>query len=238
MYLKNIFNFFLNRKNEQLLEKFNKFNYLIYSILFYFVLAFILLWIFKFTDELIGLPSHKIYDYIKTNEWHNLILTILIIGPILEEIAFRLCLNFSPLNFSLSCGGLSYFINSTLFAGNNFLNPKIFMEFKILSILLIIYIVYRISLKYCSKLEIFWSTHKLKLVYFSMILFSLIHLNNLDNFTRKNLFLFPLLISPQLLIALFASFLRLKCGFEYAIYFHMIVNFFPLMLLLFVKYYG
>ena len=221
------------------IEKSKRYDYLIYCLFLYFFLVFALLWIFKYVDELFGLPPHKVFDYVSNEKVHVIVLQMLILGPILEEITFRLPLKFTPLNLSLSLGGLSYFLIST-FTKTKFYSVELITGFKLITSLFLVYTMHKlISLqKWNLILKNIWVNHQLKLIYLSIMIFGLIHLNNMQELSRKHILLFPILISPQLLIAFFASYLRVLCGFKYAVLFHMGVNFIPVMLLLLVKYYS
>ena len=214
-------------------------DYLIYSFFLYFFLIFILLFVFKYVDEKIGLPPHKIFDYISNQKGYVIVLQMLILGPILEEITFRLFLIFTPRNLSLSIGGLSYFLISD-FSKTKFYSFEFVTGFKIIVSLLIAYLVFKLTSRQKRKsiLKNIWIDYRLKMIYLSIMIFGLIHFNNMEEISRKHILIFPLLISPQILIAFFASYLRVICGFKYAIWFHIGVNFIPVILFLLVKYYG
>ena len=239
MFISTLASFFINRNDNLIIEKNKRSDYLIYSLLLYFFLCFLLLWGFKFADQFIGLPPHKIYGFMRDHKWYTIILLMLVIGPLLEEISFRLFLRFTPLNISLSFAGLCYYIIST-FTQTKYYSLDFFTGIKVVISFFLAFGLYRLTMRQSIQriLENFWRKRSLMLVYSSIVIFALIHLGNMEDINRKHIFLFPLLISPQLLIAFFASYLRLKCGFKFAIYFHIGANLIPVLLLLLVKFYS
>ncbi len=209
------------------------------TLILCFVLNLIILIIFKYTDQLFGLPPHNSYFFVKNNKWYTIVILTLILGPVIEEITFRLFLKYSNLNLSISIGGFCYFLIS-LITKTKFYSLESSTLMKVVTSIIISFLIYILIEKKNKDflLRAFWKRNQLKIIYFSIFIFGLIHLYNIKNLDTKTMLLFPILISPQLIIGLLSSYLRLNCGFYYAIIFHSLVNFFPALILLLVKFYS
>lgn len=151
------------------------------------------------------------------------ILLILFIGPIFEEILFRLHLLYSKINLSITIFALTYSILSYFFNVNfyNF-NFPIFVYRFILS--LIIAITFYSCLKNLDeKFKLFWNKFQIYITYSSVLIFALIHLTNFKDIdiSIPNL---ALLILPYFLTAMFFTYIRFRASIMFSILIHLFNN--------------
>ncbi len=158
----------------------------------------------------------------------KIILAGLIIGPIIEEILFRLLLKPRYWNvllffaFSISMMIVSIIKSNVLY-------------------LLIFTFLGCITLILCKKKTYLKAAQKFILrrfyfaFYLSCFLFSLIHFTNYHPASYKLLLSMPLIILPQFIGGAFLGFVRMKYGIKYSFLFHSITNIFPVLVLVFDK---
>ena len=70
----------------------------------------------------------------------------------------------------------------------------------------------------------FWVCHFGIIFHSSCWIFALLHLINFEEITPTLLFLSPLIVLPQLILAYALGFLRMNYGFQYNVIFHVIYN--------------
>lgn len=203
-----------------------------------YCLMMIITWfIISYIRSNYGLPPHKVFAFILKNSWYYILITVLFAGPLLEEISFRLFLRYSRLNISISLGGICYYIIS-IASNSGFYKISIFLIYKLIIVSMVIIAVYQFLSKnnFEKKLKNLIQNNLLIMVYGSVLIFGLVHLSNIQFEDTKQYLFFPVLISPQISIALVSSVLRLKCGFNYSLWFHFFVNLIPTSFLLLVKF--
>lgn len=163
-------------------------------------------------------------DMLKINEFTLLkrILIIIILSPVLEELAFRIGLKFSKSNFIIMLMGMSFFISRSFFKWE-WLNS--IMLITLVGILL--YVV--IKEKSISKLTNFWLNNP-KLIFYSLLIsFSYMHLKNY-NISYELLLFSPIILLPNILGGIIYSYVRLSLGTFLSILLHCLNNGIPLML--------
>jgi hypothetical protein len=135
-----------------------------------------------------------------------------IIIPIIEEVVFRLCLSLEVNQMVWSFFlGVIYLL---IIGGNYLLIDAIYLIF-LIAILGIL--IYRASYGI--------SVNKKYISLFSIIVFSIIHLNNYDlnNLSQVIIFL-PFLLGAQFILGVFTTILRLNYNFKFALAFHSLYN--------------
>jgi len=163
-------------------------------------------------------------DMLKINEFTLLkrILIIIILSPVLEELAFRIGLKFSKSNFIIMLMGMSFFISRSFFKWE-WLNS--IMLITLVGILL--YVI--IKEKSISKLTNFW-LYNPKLIFYSLLIsFSYMHLKNY-NISYELLLFSPIILLPNILGGIIYSYVRLSLGTFLSILLHCLNNGIPLML--------
>lgn len=157
--------------------------------------------------------------------WGFFFLTV-IGAPIIEELIFRwhlrrplalifiICLAFSA--------GVGYlFVVDFL----NLLQAGIIIGFFIALGLLLMY-----SREVRTSLDRFYRKHFGILFYLTVIIFAGVHLSNFSEL--DNLYVAPILILPQAMVALFLGYVRMKKNILWSIYFHAFHNMIPISLFL------
>lgn len=149
------------------------------------------------------------------------------LGPIIEELAFRLNLKFSKRNFLIMFIGISYSIFKIIFQfdWSNSLIITVILTF-LLSLLL--------KNKILDRLEKFWKENRLIVFYFLLFSFVLLHSTNYE-LEFSTLIYIPLLMLPHFLAGLIFSYARLKSGIIMSISLHILNNGLFALLLLFAK---
>ena len=147
-------------------------------------------------------------------------------APIVEELMFRWHLR-RPLVlifiiFSGLSAGVGYLFIVDLL---NLLQAGIIISFLIALGLLLMY-----SRVVRTSLDRFYRKHFGILFYLTVIVFAGVHLNNFSEL--DNLYVAPILILPQAMVALFLGYVRMKKNILWSIYFHAFHNMIPLSLFL------
>ena len=152
-------------------------------------------------------------------------------APISEEIAFRLGLRFSPINWGLSLSFLLFFLISILDlpfipSGWFTFNSLVGTFSTIIFILLTAVLIYKVLS--CKKVgffvEKFFRRNFQFFFYTLAILFGALHIMNYDINLREMWFFIPILIAPQLLLSFTISFVRMQYGFVWAVFTHAFNN--------------
>jgi hypothetical protein len=217
MYMKYIefFNFIF--KGEITVENYNNSNYLIFINCMQGLIKSIFLVLFL---KLLFVVLINTFSNLNLNE--NVvsqprtivkILFVCLLGPIIEELAFRLPLSTNKNYLLLSIP----FITFLIFI---YLKKKSSIDVSLIFSFLIIIVLFCMVIKLnFFKDNIFILTHILTL------LFAIMHWNNTKNLTEVNYFFrFILFIIPMLISGYFLAFLRLKYGLWWSIVTHCIHN--------------
>jgi len=163
--------------------------------------------------------DHSISDLINNADTLFIIIFAIFIGPISEELTFRLGLKFSYFRTSF---------NIALLAGLVFILLQVNLLESLPLYGLILGLTFLISNLYLKRLgtekvTAWYLKHFNKLFYTSVLLFGLIHLTNYTDLSEIWL-LTPLLFLPQLLAGLLFGYVRSSYGFIYSILLHIFHN--------------
>ncbi len=150
-----------------------------------------------------------------------------LMAPVFEEMAWRLNLHFTRINLALSSGFMSFYILGLLISEHGVTN--LFAEFytRIMLAWLVATVSYfTLSVnKVLDTVQGFFQKN-FKWIYWLMIVsFAMIHLERYQNFGLvEHYIIIPLIILPQLVSASIFSYVRLKYGFIYATFLHILGN--------------
>jgi len=161
-------------------------------------------------DETLVVP-----DSLKEHLWTYIILVV-IIGPVMEEVIFRLSLIFEPDQIALSISTLIALIVHKLSIG----------VVSLVSFFVIYAIIFRFALIHKTVFLKFWNKNFKYIFYFLSLTFGLVHISNYKFIEVSQYLIAPILILPQLAIGFVLSFTRLyyKRGFLICIIFHVLMN--------------
>lgn len=147
---------------------------------------------------------------------------VIIIGPFMEETAFRLWLSMKKKHIAISLSFFLYYILGYMFK-NTYQNQMITaMTCALLSLIVAVMFYYIVSEKILLSIKHNYTIYPF-LVLCGCIFFSLFHLTNYV--ISSNVLLFGLISClPQLMGAISMSYLRINLGFIYGLIFHCIIN--------------
>ena len=156
---------------------------------------------------------------------------VVIIIPIIEEILFRLFLNFKKKEI-----WLSVFFMLLLALGIRVTSDALFLLstwVKVgisLSVVVVLYFFVIDNIKFSIRLQ-------RSLTVVSIIAFGLMHIDNLEKIYYSLLLIYPFFVLPQMIMGYFGTNLRLKQGFVWGILLHCMTNL-TFFLLHKILYYG
>lgn len=148
------------------------------------------------------------------------------IAPIFEELAFRLLLKKSKINYIVSLTLMLSYIFILFFDLPNyfpFIEKLPFKFIGYLPFLLLFVLLSFFSYMYLFK-DTYHSVSVKKLLYATSILFAVLHFTNFNDIQLIHIILFPLLIAHHFVFGVLAGYLRLKLGLKWAVYFHGLNN--------------
>lgn len=146
--------------------------------------------------------------------------TVLIgfIGPLAEELAFRLGLTSSRVKLSIALGTLAFLIvRPGLYVDNPI---RYSAEIGLSITISILFYFYWLP----QNLDSLFSTWRDQIILISSILFAAVHISNFTPIQYQVIFLYPIYILPQFFMGLILGWLRIEHGFWWAVLFHMLVN--------------
>lgn len=146
--------------------------------------------------------------------------------PIIEELAFRLPLLFSPRNVSLSSGVISFYLINRLFVLESQFDTGNYFFLRIMMAIMMGGIVWVISNRYVNDIKLFYRRNLSLIVYTYSLIFAVMHIGNYD-LDSNVLLAYLLLAIPHFISALMYSFARLNYGFSYSVGLHIVNNSIP-----------
>lgn len=151
-----------------------------------------------------------------------LIINVLLI-PIIEESAFRLSLIYSKINLCISLFLLSFYIVSYIMSGAIITTDKLLLRLFIpFAASLILYLLLNMGL-INRFIKTFWERNLSIILYFSLTLFVLRHLDEYA-FSFRVLVILLIILIPKFVSSVFLSYSRIRLGFMYGIFLHVIIN--------------
>lgn len=144
---------------------------------------------------------------------------VVILGPLLEEITFRSALRFRVSYLLISFILITVYVLSIIMRENE----SLVLGFGIVAVLLFAALVYALSQKPIES-KAFYTRYYPYVFYFIAILFGYIHIGNFEEFSLKLLLLSPLIVLPQFILGVSLGYIRVRFGFWYAVFFHVLNN--------------
>ncbi|MCF8714017.1 CPBP family intramembrane metalloprotease [Joostella atrarenae] len=183
------------------------------------ILAFTVLF---FLSLVLTIKNDSIQELIATHSKTEIFFLIVLFGPLVEELIFRLSLRYNPLFLSTSISFFSYYILRALRSKISFLDDSNSIYISIGISLIIGVIFYFIIRK--TAIEKYWKLHFKWIYYASVVLFAFLHVFNYE-LSNSDLFFIPLIVFPQFLDGIVLGYIRIKNGFWYSVLFHSFNNF-------------
>ncbi|MBX2915355.1 MAG: CPBP family intramembrane metalloprotease [Cyclobacteriaceae bacterium] len=195
--------------------------------LLYVAIALIAGIFLRIIDSLIFYFSDfSIYEQLKVTNSESInrfgnysFIIVVILGPLYEEILFRLPLNLSKLSIGVSLGFMFFYLLTGNLLSIDY--QKFDTYFKIVgSIFFAGLVTFFFPKKF---LDLF--KNNFKLVFFiHAVIFALLHLTNFDSYNSSVILIYPLFTLPQLIMAVLIGYTRIEIGFAYCVLLHSLIN--------------
>lgn len=170
---------------------------------------------------------NSIYEQIKQNNTEGKqqfgnysFLIIIFIGPIVEEIIFRLPLNLKRTSLALAISLLLFRLSGNSITFPNFTHTHYWISL-LLAFISFILISYFFPVPLLESVK---SKHYRWWYYFGIIAFGLVHISNIKILSVNLALLYPLFVLPQIIMGAFISNIRMHRGFLWGIVLHGLIN--------------
>ena len=195
------------------------------SILWMYGFLFLVTILLKIADFLIkNKTNFSFYEILLSQQHKNFsfsVFYLITLGPILEELVFRLPLVLNKKKIIISLSLACFLLAGTRFSESNLYSIN--TVYKTVSIVLI-GIITHFFLKE-SYLQMIKGKYYPIYFYSITVLFGLVHLFNFYKIVPMNLLIFaPLFVLPQIILGAFTGYIRLKNGLIWSIIMHCIFN--------------
>lgn len=149
------------------------------------------------------------------------LLYIVFLGPLLEELLFRLPLSFNKISIGVSFALISYRLSvNHILIGIDYSNPYWYV--KLVIALCVFYLTVRfLPGRWLTTLKENYLRHTF---YFITAAFALLHITNFAPYNSHLIFFYPVFILPQFLMGMFLGYARLKYGFLFGAALHGLIN--------------
>ncbi|MBI3482866.1 MAG: CPBP family intramembrane metalloprotease [Bacteroidetes bacterium] len=148
------------------------------------------------------------------------IIIIPFVGPFIEEILFRLPLNFRQTSIGLAVALITYrFTGKHLFSFDPY---EIYSYIRIgIALTVFMSVSFFFPLPWLEKIK---ESYFKWFFYLSAVLFALVHITNLAPYNHSALFFYPLYTLPQFFMGLVIGYLRVRQGFFSGWVLHALIN--------------
>lgn len=201
-------------KKQGLIQTIRLWRYLFISIVFGGILV----------DSLVDIPQHnRVEEVIELIGIAGFIGFAVFLGPLLEEVAFRLMMRFRLRYMVLGTLVLAFYLiqfMSTAFEENN--SQLLPYFYGVIGFLALSFLGY--CFKYRETMAKWWIQRFPIVFYVLSVTFGLIHLFNFQEFPLKVILLAPIITLPQLILGVGMGYLRMRFGFWYGYLFHVLNN--------------
>ena len=203
-----------------------KIKYFAKGILLYFVLQICVLLLMLLVDEFLikkmGFPSvfKLMIESQKKIKGYYSIFLVVILGPLVEELIFRLILVPERRNIAIFT-----FVFSFLIMNKTYYIIKIdwLLLVSLVVSVLLSFLVFKL-LKRKPEIETAIGKRQKIITIVSVVLFGLLHIANIENLHWELALLYPVYALPQMILGYVSSVQRLKLGFVWGLFFHSMIN--------------
>ena len=219
-----IFKFFLKPEQESFSEQpvSKKLKWLLFLLVFEMPFIFVALSLYYLlaTNGLINSENHAVVKLIKNNGITIIVVGLILVGPFIEELIFRLPLRYKKANFIPLTIVIIFFTGTLLFKKLHLslaLSIPLFVVFTAFSIFFIF------NQRMAEDRDKFLSSNYPYFFYSLTILFALIHISNFSYSVSLLLFA-PIIVLPQFVAGFLFGFIRIKQGFIWGFFLHALHN--------------
>ena len=203
-----------------------KIKYFAKGILLYFVLQICALLLMFLVDDFLikkmGFTSvfKLMMESQKKIKGYYGIFMVVILGPLVEELIFRLILVPKRRNIAIFT-----FVFSFLVLNKTYYVNKIdwLLLVSLVASGLLSFLVFNL-LKRNPKIETAIGKRQKTITMVSVVLFGLLHIVNIENLYWELTLLYPVYALPQMILGYISSVQRLKLGFVWGLFFHSMIN--------------
>jgi len=232
-----IFKFFLKPEEESFPEQTitSKIKWLLFLIVFEMPFIFVALSLYYLLaiNGLINSENHAVEELIKNNGITFIIIGIILGGPFIEELIFRLPLRYKKANFIPLTVVLLFFAGTLSFKKLHLSLALSILLFVVVAAFLIFYIFNR---RMAENRDKFLSSNYHFFFYSVTVLFALVHISNFSYSVSLLLFA-PIIVLPQFVAGFFIGYIRIKQGFIWGFFLHALHNaIFLLPVLLYISF--
>jgi Type II CAAX prenyl endopeptidase Rce1-like len=195
--------------------------YLLFALVSYLILTLIDKFIIEYFYNYSVLKQLKLHSQ-KINDLYGsyTFLVVVMLGPFLEEIIFRLPLKLEKLGIGLSIALLTY-----RYSGGHFLNFDLYNFNSYIRVAVTICLVVTTTILFPNGwIKIIKERHFKYFFYTSAFAFALIHITNLAPYKNQLFLFYPLFTLPQLIMGLAIGYIRMKHGFISGWGLHALIN--------------
>ena len=203
-----------------------KIKYFAKGIVLCFVLQICALLLMFLVDEFLikkmGFPSvfKLMIESQKKIKGYYSIFLVVILGPLVEELIFRLILVPERRNIAIFT-----FVFSFLIMNKTYYIIKIdwLLLVSLVVSVLLSFLVFKL-LKRKPEIETAIGKRQKIITIVSVVLFGLLHIANIENLHWELALLYPVYALPQMILGYVSSVQRLKLGFVWGLFFHSMIN--------------
>lgn len=199
-----------------------KIKWLLFLLLFEmpFMLAAVFLHQLLAENGLLDSENHLVKEFIKDNSRIVIIILLILVGPFIEELIFRLPLRFKKLYFIPFTLIILFYAGTLLFKK---LHVSLALSIPLFIAIATFLIFYIFNRNMAKKRETILSVNYSLYFYSVTILFALFHLSNYS-YTPSLLLFSPIVVLPQFVSGFLFGFIRIKQGFIWGFFLHALHN--------------
>ena len=219
-----IFKFFLKPEQDSFSGQTitDKIKWLLFLLVFEmpFMLVALSLYYLLVTNGLVNSENHLVGELIKNNNITFIVIFLILVGPFIEELIFRLPLRYKKANFIPLTVVILFFAGTLLFKKLHLslaLSIPLFVVFTAFSIF------YIFNRRMAENRDKFLSSNYHYFFYSLTILFALIHISNF-NYSVSLLLFAPIIVLPQFVAGFLFGLIRIKQGFIWGFFLHALHN--------------
>jgi len=219
-----IFKFFLKPEQDSFSGQTitDKIKWLLFLLVFEmpFLIVFLSLYYLLLINGLVNSENHLVGELIKNNNITFIVIFLILVGPFIEELIFRLPLRYKKANFIPLTVVILFFAGTLLFKKLHLslaLSIPLFVVFTAFSIF------YIFNRRMAENRDKFLSSNYHYFFYSLTILFALIHISNF-NYSVSLLLFAPIIVLPQFVAGFLFGLIRIKQGFIWGFFLHALHN--------------
>lgn len=173
------------------------------------------------------LPPLKHND--ETSAILNSLFFSVFLGPLLEEVIFRLWIVYNKITVSISATYLLLWLSGALFRVYWFKTLTSILLFALIFCLTFTVLFFLLKKYENQKIINFWQKNQKAFIIISCILFAAIHIGNYTG-NNNSIGYYLITFAPQIFFGLILCYIRIRIGFGASVVTHSINNFIPLIL--------